>query len=213
MATARIHLVRRYVAFSTGERSRICLKVSTTPVRLVIALLVALSGCGFGPKPDLPAPQSATEMRVGSTVEDGGDLTIDFDFATNGTARLTPSSSLGSAVLYSAIDPSFDLLLASVPKRSVYVLPAGVEVSVELLEADEGASLKVETTLLNEPGEVAVLGSEPGAHVHPEWRIVWPLGQVPPDRRISFRVFTAGGEFAPSADYSVVLTASGTGSP
>lgn len=115
---------------------------------------------------------------------------------------LTPTASAGGNTLYSSTDPGFDQLLA--PAGGLFPLPDGVPVRIRLVSSDAGASVKVGSTMLDAPGEQALLGTTPGVHVHPVWQLVLPDGTVAA-RQLRFQLTTTAGGFATSAAYGLTL--------
>lgn len=170
----------------------------TTRSLLVLALLLGTA---------VPAAAQHTgDMLVGSTVNDGGALAIQFDFAPK--IQLAPSVTIAGTTVYTTTDPGFDAILADA--GGFFVLNNNTQVSVQLVSFDAGASVKVRSTVLDTVNESAVLGTYTNAapdalHHHPTWTLTLPNG-VYGDYDLAFRVTTTSGSYTASATYAVVLT-------
>lgn len=158
------------------------------------------------PTPEHHGPPHSI-MRIGSTVEDGGALTVDevpIAFVV-ASACLGGSGDdcIGGTVVYSETSPGFNELEADDPNLPIYILPDGIEVSVEITAIDPDASVLLSGVLLDQVGETAVVNTTPHLHNHPTWQMVAPGGELPADRQISFRLLAEG--FAPSEIITVTL--------
>lgn len=146
-------------------------------------------------------------MRIGSTVEDSGVLTVD----AVPIAFMLPSACLGGGgddciggtVVYAETSPGFNELETDDPNLPIYILPDGIEVSVEITAVDADAGVLLSGVLLDEVGETAVVNTTPHLHNHPTWQMVASGGEHPADRQISFRLVADG--FAPSEIITVTL--------
>lgn len=152
------------------------------------------------------AAQHGGDMLVGSTVNDGGALAIQFDFGPK--IHLAPSVTIGGTTVYTATDPGFDAILAD--GGGFFVLNNNTQISVQLLSFDAGASVKVRTTVLDTVNESAVLGTYTNAdqealHHHPTWTLTLPNG-VYGDYDLAFRLTTTSASYTASQTYAVVLT-------
>lgn len=173
------------------------------PFAAALALGAALAaGCGFGDKPDLP-PVLPEDLVVGSVQPGGGAIGVLFDFAEE--VVLTRSATLGSLVVYAAIDPAFDGLAEDDPDASLYTLDGEIPLTIELVAIDAGAELRADTTVLSQPGDTAEIVMGPGVHFHPEWRVIAPEGTTPEPHRITFRLGDASGHYGTSQTYTLTL--------
>lgn len=172
--------------------------VRTRSVLFALALLLA---------GDTPAgAQHGGDMLVGSTVNNGGALAIQFDFAPK--IQLAPSVTIAGTTVYTTTDPGFDAILSDA--GGFFVLNNNTQVSVQILSFDAGASLKVRSTVLDTVNESAVLGTYTNAapdalHHHPTWTLTLPNG-VYGDYDLTFRLTTTSGSYTASQTYAVVLT-------
>ncbi len=168
-----------------------------------LALVVALvNACGFGDKPDLP-PVLPDDLVVGSSQPGGGALGVLFDFAEE--VVLTRSATLGPLVVYSAIDPAFDGLTEDDPDASLYVLSGEIPLAVELVAIDAGAELRLDASVLAQPGDTAEIVMGPGVHFHPEWRVIAPEGPTPGPHDVTFRLGDASGRYGTSQTFTLTL--------
>jgi len=142
------------------------------------------------------------DMFVGSTLAGGGELALDYDFGPPVT--VVKSFEGAGQALYVNTDPGWN---HPPPAGSLFALPTGTPLTVELTAADPGASIKIGAAVLDLPGEAASLGNAGvGApHVHPVWQLVLPSG-VGAERSVSFTMRTSSGAYAQSATYTLRLT-------
>ena len=145
-------------------------------------------------------------IEIGSEANGGGALKTTFDF--NVAVRTSLSAALPGVTLYTASQPSFDVLPADDPLDPIYVLNNGVTVRFEVLAVDAGrTAIKIGSTVLDEPGESEVIGTQPFSHLHPEIQLVL---QMPPgefgEGRITFRLTTTSPAYSDSEPYTLVLT-------
>jgi hypothetical protein len=147
--------------------------------------------------------QHAGDLIIGSSADGAGSLRAAFDFSRR--VLVTPSVSLGGITVHTATDPGFDAFVSDDAAGGYFALDAGTVVRVEIAALDADVSLKVEATTLDAPGESALLGTMPALHVHPEWRLILPDG-VLASRRVSFRLVSPAGPYAPSDVYVLTVT-------
>lgn len=174
------------------------MRIGTTRLIFTFALWLA----GTTPA----AAQHGGDLLIGSTVNDGGALAIQYDFGPR--IQLAPSVTIGGTTVYTATDPGFDAVLAD--GGGVFVLSTNTQISVQLLSFDAGASVKVRTTVLDTANESALLGTYSNAapdalHHHPTWTLTLPNG-VYGDYALAFRLTTTSGAYTASQTYAVVLT-------
>ena len=196
-----------------GRMTRIGSQVGT--VLLVAALMtwgcgehtVAVPLAAATPTPGHTGPPHSL-MRVGSAEPNGGALAVD----TVPPALLVESACVGGTghectggtVVYNETSPGFNAVTADDPSLPVYVLPDGVEVSLELTAVDPDASVIISGVVLNTVGQAAVVNTTPELHNHPTWQMVAPGGTLPGEKHIVFRLHAAGYE--PSAEIAVTLS-------
>jgi hypothetical protein len=145
------------------------------------------------------------DVLVYSTADSGGELVASYDFGA--ASAVFQSFCVGGFCLFSSTDPGFRTPATDVPASALFALDAGTAVALELVAVDAGVSVKVGATVLDAPGESAVLGAAPALHIHPEWQVTLPQGTTG-DLRVSFVLErSAGGTpYAPSAVYTLVLS-------
>jgi len=147
-------------------------------------------------------------MLVGSTATGGGALGVDAVPPAYVVASAclggTDEACTGGTVVYTGTSPGFDALNADDPALPLYVLPDGVEVTIELTALDPDTSLLISETLLNRVGQTAVVNTTPHLHNHPTWQMVAPGGAHPEPKQLSFRLHAPG--YAPSEETSVTLS-------
>jgi hypothetical protein len=146
-------------------------------------------------------------MRIGSTQAGGGQLRIESEFDFDLDVHTTEMGGGGGVVLYQAIIPSFSWVLG--PNESgLLPLPEGTRLTFVLQQVTAGASVRLNSRLLDEPQESATLGtfsSDPEAHIHPEWMIIVPTGVIG-DYEVSFTLRGLTPGFGESPVYGLTLT-------
>lgn len=143
------------------------------------------------------------DIAVYGTQTGGGALATDYDFSQ--PTVVSESLCAGGLCLYSSTDPG--LISRAESAGTLQPLAGGTEVALEIVALDEGVSVKVDATVLDAPGDIAVLGSAPSLHNHPEWQVT----RAEDERGsygASFRlVQTAGAaSYAASPTYTLRLT-------
>ena len=199
---------------STGKLSA---RLSVAVVLLVIAALGA--GCSESelegtvaveptPTPSEHHGPPHSIMRVGSTEHDGGQLVVN----EVPVAFVVESACLGGSgddctggtVAYTGDSPGFNDLIEEDEGPTLHKLPDGTEVSIEVTEVDENASVLISGTLLDTVGETAVINTSPELHNHPTWQILAPGGEHPDDLDLSFRLHAQG--YTSSDEITVTLS-------
>lgn len=203
--------------------------MSQIRISLVVAMLtlVSLGGCGDDndrktatPTPtataiptQTPTPTEAPHpphsiMRVGSTQPEGGMLTVD----SVPVAFVVPVACLGGVgptceggvIVYGGDSPGFNNLNENNPSLPIYRLPDGVEVRMELTQADTDTSVLISGVTLDAAGQEALVNTTPELHNHPLWQFAAPATEhSPADRHLSFRLLADG--FEPSDDIALTL--------
>lgn len=148
-------------------------------------------------------------MLVGSTAAESGALTVN----EVTIAYVVESACVGGSgdhceggfVVYTGTSPGFDDLEADDPNQPIYMLPEGVEISIEITALDADANVLVSGVLLDEVGKTAVVNSTGHLHNHPTWQIVAPGGEEPADKQISFRLHAEGYESSDEITVTVSL--------
>jgi len=146
-------------------------------------------------------------MSIGSTQPGAGQLRIgaEFDFEPEVFLRLLVSA--GGQSLYSEIIPSF-AWIREAGGEGLFPLDEDVEVSLVLVEAAAGASLRISSRTLDDPGEAGRIGffdADPEAHFHPEWRLLLADG-VRGRYEVAFRLTSPAARYADSPVYRITLT-------
>lgn len=108
-------------------------------------------------------------IEIGSTADGGGALVTFFHFHDR-VARLSYSTTVGPNSIYTGALPAFESLPAD-DAPDLYVLDPGTQVNVEITAIEEGASVTINSTLLDEVGESVLLGTQPIGHNHPAWTL------------------------------------------
>ena len=164
--------------------------------------LAAAAGCGPGDKPEGfgRGPDRDFEIFLGAETAEGGALGLDYDFDHEVAAPFSVSA--GGSNLFVAIDPGFNPIEADEP--GFFAVADGTEITIEVVAADPGVSLKLNDAILDAPGESVVLGIVPDVHIHPEWQVVLPDDAELAPRTITFKA-TAPPPYADSPPVTLIL--------
>jgi len=178
-----------------------------------LAAIAGLAGCGgFGDPPPGWGDHLHTDITIAGSAPSGGELAIAFDFDEPIEVEFsqcfggTGAECEGGVLLYAAEDPGFALLVLDDADESLFVLPDGIEIELELMSADAEATLFVEGTTLSAPGDRVVLGTTPEVHLHGSWQLAIPASAEPQaSYAFTFRLLSDDG-IDPSAEYVALLS-------
>jgi hypothetical protein len=153
-----------------------------------------------------PSEPAHTENIFGSTAAGGGALTVD----AAAVVEVPFSTCLGSAeeecaggtALYVATDPGFESAEEDEPEEPLFVLEQGTSVALEIVEIDEGITLKFGDTRLP-PNDKIVLGTTP-LHRDLEWQLGLP-GGLTEARQVRFKLTTTSSRYVESEEVTVTL--------
>jgi len=177
------------------------------------AALAALALVVLGLALDLASPATAwsqghREVDLFSTADSGGELTMDLG-AGGPTIQVSETLCDGGECLYSAVNIGLVSPDTDLPESSLFALDVGTRVSLEVVAIDAAVSVKVGNQTVDAPGESIDLGIAQGIHVHPEWQVVAPEGQVG-QFPLSVKLHqTAGTPYADSQVFDLILTNGG----
>lgn len=146
------------------------------------AAMAAATLCLGGPA----VAQHAHNIEIGSSADGGGNLVMEWEFDAKPIARVVDA---GFAGLFSGSVPGFAEAADAAP--DVFQLDIGTEVEVEILSIDDGVTLDVEGTLLDEAGDIAIVGTAtPDLHAHPDYLLFLDGGDANTfgEGRVTFRV-------------------------
>ncbi len=199
-ATNEHHMIGYCRAGNSRARRR---RPSSYGLRSAVCFVIVLAVSGTSTS---DACVGAGCLRIWSTAEGGGALTLQWDFTqTIQTFKgfCAPDNSL---CLYSTIDPGFMAPPDEVPDNGYYRLVDGTQVSVVLVAADAGLSMNINGKKLSQPGDSALRrGPMPTIHNHPSWQLVVPGEQVG-DYQISFELKSAASTYADSSSFTLTVT-------
>lgn len=179
----------------------ICRRSQTAAALLLVAVL---SGCWTdGPVPS--EEEEELEIIFGSTVTGGGRLVTDYDFGV--PVLVDFNTELGGFTVYSGVDPGFVSLDRSIigGPEGLFPLPAGMTVGIRITEIDPGVQITVGNTVLAAEGDAATLGQTP-IHMHPQWQLIYPSGEIPPPHFVSFVLTTTAEGYTDSEPYTATIT-------
>jgi len=174
-----------------------------------------------------PLPVIAGQENLfGSSAQGSGALTIEplplipayFDFCL-GSAD---PNCAGGTLVYVGTDPGFKEADDSEadPSHSLYALPDGVTVTLEVVSIDPALSLvfncppycvagsQTEGVTLNAPQQTLLLGTTPGIHADLAWELSMPAGQPITGHAVTFKLTTTTGGFTDSVEFTETVEAS-----
>lgn len=188
-----------------------CGRGQTARIGWLACALVVLAGSahahlgGPGPGYDLG------DMVIGATGGPERRLAVRFDFST--PARVGLADVFERLTVSTGVDPGFDALTGEEQLDGLRAVAAGTVVELELVDDDEGrVALKLHDVLLDAPSERAPIGEQTkappsGLHTHAEIQLrsnvapgVWA------EARVRFRLHDAGGRYAPSEVYELLVS-------
>lgn len=158
----------------------------------------------------LPARAQEVELSIFSSAAGGGMLLVDGVFETRVTPRLPFCP--GGICPYSSVNPGFVTPAQDRPAEGLYALRAGTAVSFVAVAIDGAASVKIGSTVIDAAGESAALGTASGLHVHPEWQVQAPQGEVG-SYPVTFTLTSPAAAYADSAPYTLRLSNGAAPSP
>jgi len=171
-----------------------------TTCSLTIAVLAALGAAQSS------ACVGAGCLRIWSTADGGGALTVQWDPAKKIQTFQSFCAPDQSQCLYSTIDPGFMAPpVDDDPNDSYFVLKDNIAVRIVIVAADAALSVNVNGQKLHQPRETALLGTMPTIHNHPSWQIVVPGGQFG-NFNISYRLTTDSPVYTASDVLTLVVT-------
>lgn len=149
------------------------------------------------------------ELRVGSSVENGGMLVAHPEFDPGEPIPLPFAECLGGSGekcdggtrLFSAVNPGFEALEKSQPDESLYVLAEGTEITLALVGADPELSFRLNDTTLD-VDHPAVLGSGTEFHADLVSQLALPGSNEPSGTfSASFKLTTSAAAYAHSEPF------------
>jgi hypothetical protein len=113
-------------------------------MRVFATMLLAAGALALGPMYTAPvlAQHEHSDLLIGSDAMGGGDLLLDYPFDERPVVRVSDS---GAPVgLFTATDPGFNQVEEDEPGEGVFTIPAGKEISLQVVAIDEIVSLKMD---------------------------------------------------------------------
>ena len=167
-----------------------------------------------------PLPSIAGEENLfGSTAQGSGALTIDPvpQIPTYFSACLggTDSNCTGGTTIYIGSDPGFKEADATEATSTLFALPDGVTVGLQVVSIDPRLSLNFDAGTLNAAGQSIELGTTPGIHADLEWQLALPGGApFAAAYPVTLKLTTSSSGFIDSAQFTeIVRPSSGTAPP
>jgi len=205
---------------------------------LMIVLAAAGMGCGSDNDSEATARPSATatatrtpitpmatatatplpsaggkENLFGSTAQGSGALTI----APLAVIPVYFSACLGGSgvncdggsIVYIGSNPGFKEADATEATATLFPLPDGVRVSLQVIAIDPVLSLQFDNGTLNAAGQMLEFGTTPGIHADLQWQLVVP-GSAPfgTAHNVTLQLTTTSGGFTNSAEFTETVQAS-----
>lgn len=121
----------------------------------------------------------------------------------------------GGTNIYIGSDPGFKEADATEETPTLFALPDGVTVGVEVVSIDPALSLKFDTGTLNAAGQSLEFGTTPGIHADLEWQLALPGGTpFATGYPVTLKLTTTSSGFTDSAEFTeIVRPSSGTAPP
>ena len=157
-----------------------------------------------------PAHSQELELSIYSTAAGGGALVVDGVLESRVTPRLPFCP--GGICPYSSINPGFVTPSLDRAAERLYALAPGTTVSSSAVAIDDAASVKIGGTVVDLVGESAPLGTASGLHVHPEWQVQTPQGEIG-SYAVTFTLTTTSARYDDSAQYTLLLSNGASASP
>jgi hypothetical protein len=175
------------------------MKMKRTLSILTAACTAALIAAPHAPAhdPDNPFPDIEIHRNASNK------LVATYPFESTPIIRVTDT---GFAGLHTAIEPGF-VPGEDDPSNGLFAIPLSTTVGLELLAVEPGLQIRIDGTTLDSPGETTVIGTHDDAdrgnsdlHEHGEFQfLVNPNGERAfAEGEIHFRIYDAGGTYAPS---------------
>ena len=111
----------------------------------------------------------------------------------------------GGECLYENAETSFHTPEDDVLSPASFALTPGTAVAIEIVSIDEGVSIKVGDTKLEQPGDTANLGTAPTLHADPLVQVNAGQGETG-QWNLAFRIKTTSAAYAASDPVAMVLT-------
>ena len=157
-----------------------------------------------------PAHSQELELSIYSTAAGGGALVVDGVLESRVTPRLRFFP--GGICPYSSINPGFVTPTLDRAAEGLYALAPGTGVSFVAVAIDDAASVKIGGTVVDLAGESAPLGTASGLHVHPEWQVQAPQGEIGA-YAVTFTLTTTSARYDASPPYTLLLSNAAAASP
>jgi hypothetical protein len=150
-------------------------------------------------------PHGHGEVIFGSDEDGGGSIKTEYDAPDHLHASFDTclggegDHCEGGIAIYSVADPGFEPLAESDPDHSFWRLADGAEVALEIVAIDEGVSLKLGETTIDQPGQQLLFGTMPDiGHTHVETVIAVPGGTETFSKDVSIRLVDRSEAYGPS---------------
>ncbi|HVN86111.1 MAG TPA: hypothetical protein VMW17_14830 [Candidatus Binatia bacterium] len=166
-----------------------------------------------------PLPEIAGQENLfGSTADGSGALTIDpvplipayFSACLGGTGDACD----GGTLVYSGGDPGFKEATTDEATSTLFALPDGVTVSLQVIAIDPALSLIFEDGTLSAAGQSIELGTTPGIHADLQWQLTLPGGApIGGTHDVTLKLTTTTAGFTDSAEFTESVEASSGSAP
>ena len=158
------------------------------------------------------------ENLFGSTADGSGALTIDpvplipayFSACLGGTGDACD----GGTLVYSGGDPGFKEAAVDEATATLFALPDGVAVTLQVIAIDPALSMVFDDGTLNAAGQTLDLGTTPGIHADLQWQLTLP-GGVPIGglHNVTLKLTTTTSGFTDSTEFTESVEASSGAAP
>lgn len=153
------------------------------------------------------------EIAVAAAQAGGGALVLHPEFDTTETIPVPFADCLGGSddectggtEVFTSVNPGISPLSASEPEESLYALPAGTPVTLEITAIDGGLTLRLGDTTLDEVGDTVLLGTTPDFHADITTQLALPAGTEPRDYAVSFKITTTAEGYTSSSTLTLIF--------
>jgi len=147
------------------------------------------------------APVVDVDMVIGSSAENGGQLLLSHDFSR--PVVVTESVRADGLTRFTSTQPGFETVLT--PRPGLWPLRNATPVRMEIVRIEAPVSFKLGADVIDDPGQSVVIGSSPSLHMHGEWRLLLPDGEVGAFT-LTYRLTSTSPAYTASPEYTFHLT-------
>ncbi|HVM96781.1 MAG TPA: hypothetical protein VMT89_10345 [Candidatus Acidoferrales bacterium] len=115
----------------------------------------------------------------------------------------TGDNCTGGTAIWVGTEPGFEEVEEDIPSLSLFALPDGVPITLEIVAIDPAISLQFDDVTLNAAGQTISIGTTPGIHQDLEWHLQLPGGDMTATHSVTFKLTTTSSSFSGSSQYTI----------